>query len=176
MLLFSFIWLNQYHTLYTGVEMQKFVQCIFSPRYLLATNAILGTSFMLAGDIIAQEIDIHGLVKSTTTHEEHNNDNSELIKTNITSPQRLKLDPNQSKAMATGGLYFGVTCHYWYLFLDRKFSNNKHSVLKKLLCESAMGLPFAAGLFVVTGLIKKQSTTAITNDFRNSIWYIVAVS
>lgn len=64
--------------------------------------------------------------------------------------------------MAITGTYFGFVGHFWYDFLDRKFS----TVPRKLLADALIGPPFAASLFLVVGFLEKKPLRETIRDLR----------
>ncbi|XP_054166051.1 mpv17-like protein 2 [Oppia nitens] len=121
---------------------------LFSPNYLLATNAVSGTVFLLVGDAVQQTLERRVLRTAKTTD----------------------FDKQRFVAMSFGGLYFGIFGHFWYLFLDRRFPPAiRHSLRNKLLCEAAVGPPFAATLFYLVGTVEQKSPRHVTDQLRSSL-------
>ncbi|CAG2183137.1 unnamed protein product, partial [Oppiella nova] len=67
-------------------------------------------------------------------------------------------------------VYFGFAGHYWYRFLDRRFPpSGRHFLLKKLLCEAAVGPPFAATVFFVVGRIESKPWRKSWEELRTNV-------
>ncbi|CAG2183126.1 unnamed protein product, partial [Oppiella nova] len=67
-------------------------------------------------------------------------------------------------------VYFGFAGHYWYRFLDRRFPpSGRHFLLKKLLCEAAVGPPFAASVFFVVGRIESKPWRKSWEELRTNV-------
>lgn len=78
--------------------------------------------------------------------------------------------------MGLAGVYFGALGHYWYKFLDGKFPGPKRiNILKKLLCEMAIGPPFAATAFVFVGRLENKKYQQIWTDLKNNMIFLCIV-
>ncbi|OQR66281.1 mpv17 protein 2-like [Tropilaelaps mercedesae] len=128
------------------MAMREFVRRAFSD-YLFATNLTLGSSFMLAGDVLAQKV-------MKTAAEEHH-------------------DWQRTKNMWIMGAGFGLLGHYWYSFLDRRFPGRSWSMIRpKLLAECAATPAFAGYTFLSFGTLQGKSLEACVQDFRENIHYV----
>ena len=78
--------------------------------------------------------------------------------------------------MLIAGTYFGYVGHLWYTFLDRKFIGTKaKTVSKKLLCEMAVGPPFAATVFFIVGKLEGKSVKSSWDGLKDNFLYLCIV-
>lgn len=105
----------------------------FFSKHLLATNLVISMSFSGIGDVIEQIFEIY---------------NKEIDYWN--KKRTLKL--------STTGLTVGVVCHYWYMYLDKKFPHNTHkSIFKKIVLNQLIFSPLCIFVFFSTLTIINQS-------------------
>lgn len=78
--------------------------------------------------------------------------------------------------MMFAGVYFSLFGHWWYSFLDRKFpSNQKRSVKKKLLAESAMGPFLVSSVFILFGRINGNGFEKMLSNIKSNFTLICLV-
>ncbi|KAM7286845.1 mpv17-like protein 2 [Ixodes scapularis] len=114
-------------------------------KHLFATNAVLGTGFMCAGDALLQSYEIK-------------------------TKKQARFDMARTKNMFIVGASFGVCGHKWYSFLDRKFPGHSlRMVGKKLLCEAAICPPLAFILFIGVGMLNSKPFRQSLVEFKHNI-------
>ena len=69
----------------------------------------------------------------------------------------------------------GLAGHYWYAFLDKRFAGHGlMSIRKKLLCEMAVGPPFGASLFFVSGALEGKPIVKTIDELKKNFHYLIA--
>lgn len=79
--------------------------------------------------------------------------------------------------MMIAGSAFGVLGHLWYTFLDKRFPGQAVKiVLKKLLCEMAIGPPFMCGFFLGIGYLEGKEAKDSFQEFKKNLLIVCIVS
>lgn len=119
---------------------QKMRQRLFS-KYLLITNVLVSMGFSGVGDITEQMFEIRTKYQDIWNWRR-------TVKLTLT------------------GLPVGLVCHYWYIFLDKRFYQNTHSVIaKKVLLSQLVFSPVCILVFFGTlGCIDRASWAEVKNN------------
>lgn len=79
--------------------------------------------------------------------------------------------------MLAGGIYFGTGGHFWYAFLDRRFSGNSWPMIRrKLACEMIFGPPYVSLCFLLVNILEEKSFVQTWQSLKDNINYIFCVS
>lgn len=78
--------------------------------------------------------------------------------------------------MAKSGFTIAPFGHFWYKFLDGKFpGTSKSTIIKKLGCEMAIGLPWVFLTFATVGFFEGQKLDKTLKNFKESFLFVLAV-
>ena len=159
---------------------------LFSPRYLLYTNTALGMGFYALCDSSQQTLN--------RLYHQH------MISPKETPPHSVPYDVGRtgkkmdrqrklfiwyfycfltcSVAMAKTGVILGLAGHYWYKYLDWRFSGTrKNTLIKKLIAEMIAGPPFALMTFLFLGFFESKNwQISIFNYKDNLVWICLVCS
>lgn len=104
-------------------------------KHLLLTNVCISTSLSFVGDVLQQHYEI------------------------LTSPNGSnKWDKQRTSHMAVTGSVVGFICHFWYIYLDRKFPGRSLRIVgKKLLVDQLLFSPFLITVFFGTVGVLERS-------------------
>lgn len=167
----------------------QIINRLYHRPYLLMTNTVTGVLSISIGDVLQQNLENHW------TNNNKNFDN--VIGDEQNSTKRFQWDQkrtsllflnngifffnfnfNQSPKgnMMFAGVYFSLFGHWWYSFLDRKFPpNQKRSVKKKLLAESAMGPFLVSSVFILFGRINGNGFEKMLSNIKSNFTLICLV-
>lgn len=94
-------------------------------RYLLVTNVTVSGILSCCGDLMQQRYEM------------------------IQDDRRW--DRSRTMRMTASGIAIGFVCHYWYLFLDKRFpGNNIRTVMKKVVIDQLICSPMYITVFFAT--------------------------
>lgn len=115
-------------------------------RYPLAANLTIGISFSALGDILEQVLENYKKNKPI-----------------------YHLDQTRTIKFSSAGVSVGFICHYWYIFLDKRFSElNWKNVLKKIvLCQCVHSPLCIVAFFFSIGFINGWSRSEIMKNIYN---------
>jgi protein Mpv17 len=84
----------------------------------------------------------------------------------------------QKVQVAAAGILTGPFGHYWYLFLERKFTHRSSAnILKKMLCDQLIAAPIFNILFIsVIHTLDGKHIRQIAEIFKDKFLTIYAVS
>lgn len=110
-------------------------------KYLLLTNLTISTSSSGLGDFVEQMFE-------------------------IISKNQTQWNKNRTLKLSTTGFTLGVICHYWYIYLDRRFAATGFvNVLKKMLLTQFFNSPICILAFFMTfGLLSQWSKEQILEN------------
>jgi hypothetical protein len=78
--------------------------------------------------------------------------------------------------MTTGRIFYGATGHYFYSYIDRRFSGRSMSVIFKKIAADAVVSPLIAicGNLIVSKT-EGKSLNRIYNDLKDNFLFLIAV-
>ncbi|KAF7494166.1 Mpv17-like protein 2 [Sarcoptes scabiei] len=146
----------------------QIINRLYHRPYLLMTNTVTGVLSISIGDVLQQNLENHW------TNNNKNFDN--VIGDEQNSTKRFQWDQKRTRNMMFAGVYFSLFGHWWYSFLDRKFPpNQKRSVKKKLLAESAMGPFLVSSVFILFGRINGNGFEKMLSNIKSNFTLICLV-
>lgn len=138
------------HTLrqcFTTRSLKVFHKNAFSPKYLLVTNCCISVSLSSVGDFLEQQYELY---------------------TNDID----KYSGKRTFHMALSGLTVGITCHYWYKFIDARMpGRNLRTVLQKVFWDQIICSPIVISTFFITlGILERTSKEDIIVEIKEKAW------
>lgn len=125
--------IHEYHFLRPTLDYIKKNQEFLFSKHLLATNLTISIGFSALGDIVEQIV--------------------ELLSKEINEWQKMR-----TIKLASTGFTVGLACHYWYLFLERRYPHNRRGqILKKIALNQIVLSPICILVFFITLAVMEAS-------------------
>lgn len=128
-------------------SMKVFHKKAFSPKYLLITNCCISVSLSSVGDFLEQQYELY-------------------------TKDIDKYSGQRTMRMAISGLTVGITCHYWYKFIDARIpGRNFTTVLQKVFWDQIICSPIVISTFFLTlGVLEQTSKEDIIKEIKEKAW------